>query len=386
MTYQTLGRSGLQVSPVGLGCEHLEGQDYAAVKAVIDAALEQGVNILDVFMSQPQIRSDIGRALAGRRQQVLLQGHLGAVWHNGQYGRSRELAETQRFFEDLLTRLQTDYIDIGMLHCVDTDREFDQIFSGGVADYAQKLKQQGTIRTLGISTHDPAIGLRAVETGLIDVILFSVNPAYDLLPDGLGSTAPLFDQATYQQPLVGMHPTRAKFYQACQQENIGITVMKSLAAGALLDAKRSPFGMALTPIQCIHYALDRPAVASVLAGARTPEEIRESCRYEQATPEEKDYSQLLAATPQFSLKGKCMYCNHCLPCPAQIDVAQVHKLLDLAESQTGGSAIPPTVQAHYDALEHHGGDCIGCHACESRCPFGVSIAANMARAAQVFGK
>ena len=106
MTYQTLGRSGLQVSPVGLGCEHLEGQDYAAVKAVIDAALEQGVNILDVFMSQPQIRSDIGRALAGRRQQVLLQGHLGAVWHNGQYGRSRELAETLARMEEPLEGIE----------------------------------------------------------------------------------------------------------------------------------------------------------------------------------------------------------------------------------------------------------------------------------------
>ena len=256
MVYQTLGRSGLSASRIGLGCEYLEGQEYPAIRAVIDAALSQGVNILDVFMSQPQVRSDIGRALEGRRKDVLIQGHFGAIWKDGQYGRSRELGETQRFFEDLLARLQTDYIDVGMLHCVDTDREFDQIFSGGTADYAQKLKRQGTIRALGISTHDPAIGLRAVETGLIDVILFSVNPAYDLLPEGLGSASALFDQTTYQQPLLGMNPVREKFYQACQRENIGITVMKSLAAGALLDAKRSPFGMALTPIQCIHYALD----------------------------------------------------------------------------------------------------------------------------------
>ncbi len=192
--------------------------------------------------------------------------------------------------------------------------------------------------------------------------MFSVNPAYDLLPEGLGSTAPLFDQATYRQPLLGVNPVREAFYQACQRENVGVTVMKSLAAGALLDAKRSPFGIALTPIQCIHYALDRPAVASVLAGARTPEEILESCRYEQASDEEKDYS---------------------LPCPAHINVAQVNKLLDLAESQP---QLPPTVQAHYEALERHGSDCVGCHACESRCPFGVAVAENMTRAVQIFGK
>ena len=148
MLYQTLGRSGLEVSRVGLGCEYLEGQNYPAVRAVIDAALSQGVNLLDVFMSQPQIRSDIGRALQGRRKDVLIQGHFGAIWKDGQYGRTRELRETQRFFEDLLTRRQTDYIDIGMLHCVDTDREFDQIFAGGTADYAEKLKQQGAYHAL----------------------------------------------------------------------------------------------------------------------------------------------------------------------------------------------------------------------------------------------
>ena len=383
MNYNILGRSGLRASEIGLGCEHLEGQSYDVIRRVIDVALGHGVNILDVFMSEPQVRSDIGRALEGRRDQVLIQGHLGARWKDGQYGRTRELAETQHFWEDLLRRLRTDYIDIGMFHCVDTDEEFDQIFSGGVADYAKKLKEEGVIRALGISTHDPAIGLRAIETGLMDVILFSINPAYDLLPDGLGSTKPLFDAATYQQPLLGMHPLRARFYEACQRENIGITVMKSLAAGALLTAERSPFGLALTPAQCIQYAMDRPAVGSVLVGVSTPEEMEEACAYEQASQQERDYSALLASTPQFSLRGKCMYCNHCLPCPAHINVAQVNKLLDLVQP---GEDVPGTVQAHYDMLEHHGSDCIGCHACEKRCPFGVPVAQNMERARQVFGR
>lgn len=383
MIYKTLGRSGLQASEIGLGCEHLEGLDAKTIHQVVDTALEGGVNILDVFMSEPNVRRDIGLTLKGRRDKVLIQGHFGARWKDGQYGRTRERKETQFFFEDLLHRLDTDYIDIGMFHCVDTDQEFDQIFSGGTADYAQKLKQQGTVRTIGISTHDPHIGLRAIESGIVDVILFSINPAYDLLPDGLGSTAPLFDPVTYQQPLLGMHPLRARFYETCQRENIGITVMKSLAAGALLTAQRSPFGVALSPIQCIHYAMDRPAVGSVLVGVRTPEEMTEALRYETASPEEKDYSVVLASTPQFSLKGKCMYCNHCLPCPSHINIAQVHKLLDLVEE---GQTPPPTVQAHYEELGAHASQCISCRACESRCPFGVNVTENMARAKEVFGK
>ena len=69
MKTRTLGRCGLMASEVGLGCEHLQGLPYEQVKSVIDAALAGGVNIMDVFMSEPEVRSNIGKALKGRREQ-----------------------------------------------------------------------------------------------------------------------------------------------------------------------------------------------------------------------------------------------------------------------------------------------------------------------------
>ena len=65
MKFRTLGKSGLTVSEVGLGCEHLQGQNADAVCAVVDEALRQDINILDVFMSEPQVRTDLGAALKG---------------------------------------------------------------------------------------------------------------------------------------------------------------------------------------------------------------------------------------------------------------------------------------------------------------------------------
>ena len=56
MKYNILGRSGLRASEIGLGCEHLEGKSYDVIRQVIDVALGHGVNILDVFMSEPQVR------------------------------------------------------------------------------------------------------------------------------------------------------------------------------------------------------------------------------------------------------------------------------------------------------------------------------------------
>ena len=110
MNYRQLGRSGIMVSEIGMGCEHLQGKDYEVVKAAIDEAFVQGVNIFDVFMSEPMVRSNIGKALQGRREKAIIQGHIGSTWQNGQYTHSRNLQECKVAFEDLLARLETDYI------------------------------------------------------------------------------------------------------------------------------------------------------------------------------------------------------------------------------------------------------------------------------------
>lgn len=382
MNYRTLGRSGLKVSEVGLGCEHLQGLPYEQVKSVIDAALAGGVNVMDVFMSEPEVRTNIGKALSGRREQVVLQGHIGAAWLNGQYKRTRDLAHCKTFFEDFLTRLQTDYVDIGMIHFVDSEEDYKSVFESDVIEYAKQLKAEGKIKALGMSSHNPSIAERAVRTGLIDVLMFSINPVYDLMPENV-----VIDELTNMDSYArrewnGIHPDREQLYKTCEAMGTGITVMKSLAAGNLLKAETSPFGVALTPVQCIHYVLTRPAVASAMVGCKTAEEMQTALSYETASPEERDYSEILSRTPKYSLKGKCMYCNHCLPCPKKIDVAQVNKYLDLTEVEGEATA---TVKEHYAALSAHASDCIACGSCEKNCPFSVQIIERMKKAKEVFG-
>lgn len=127
----------------------------------------------------------------------------------------------------------------------------------------------------------------------------------------------------------------------------------------------------------------RPAVATVLAGAHSLEQFEACVSYQDASDEEKDYAPAFAAFPRISWEGHCMYCSHCAPCPKNIDVASVTKFLNLAAAQKD---IPETVREHYGVLEHHAGECIQCGACETRCPFRVSIMENMKHAAEVFGK
>ena len=135
MEYRTLGRTGLRVSRIGFGGEHVTNADFAATEAVMRTALDAGVNIMDVFMPQPEVRSHMGDALRGHRGEVILQGHIGSVLHKGQYLRSRDVKLCDEYVRDFLTRFHTDYIDLGMLHFIDTQEDFDAAFGSEYIDY-----------------------------------------------------------------------------------------------------------------------------------------------------------------------------------------------------------------------------------------------------------
>lgn len=113
---------------------------------------ENGVNCIDLYAPNPDLCTNLGSALSGRRDKFVLQAHLCAVWKNGQYKRTREISEVKEGFQDQLARLQTDHVEIGM------------------------------IKSIGLSSHNPEAALEAVNSGLIDVLMFSVNPCYDLQP------------------------------------------------------------------------------------------------------------------------------------------------------------------------------------------------------------
>lgn len=381
MKYRTLGATGLKVSEIGMGCEGFAEENCAMTRKLFDAAEEFGVNYFDLYASNPAVRKAVGDAMRGRRDKFIAQSHICSNWKDGQYFRTRKVPEVKAGFEDSLKLLQTDYIDVGTIHYCDALDDWDVIANGGVLDYVNGLKKSGAIRHIGLSSHNPQVALKAVESGAIEVLMFSVNPCYDLQPAS-EDVEQLWAPENYEGTLTNMDADRQNLYETCQRRGVAITVMKCFGGGDLLSAELSPAGVALTVNQCIHYALTRPAVAVVLAGAHSVEQFKESLAYEDATDAEKDFAQAFAAFPRISWSGHCMYCNHCLPCVKKIDIAYVTKFLNLAAAQKN---IPETVREHYSALKHHAGECIQCGACETRCPFGVQIRANMRAAAQTFG-
>ena len=382
MKYRKLGKTGMEASVVGLGAEHLDGKEYDIVKETVDAAMKHGINIMDVFMPGSDIRKKIGKAIKGNRDKFIIQGHIGSTDINQWYDISRDLNTCKRYFENLLVDLETDYIDFGMLFFIDNEKHFDEVFNSDIIRYAENLKRNGVIRAIGASSHDPIIAKKMIETGLVELLMFSLNPAFDMIPaeiDALNYLAGGFDKST----MLKIDEKRLDLYKTCENLDVPITVMKALGGGKLISPEHTPFAKPLTVNQCIHYALTRPAVASAFIGCRSRAQIEDVVSYLTADMSELDYTEAISGMNK-DFKGSCVYCSHCLPCPSEIDIATVTKYLDIAVMDENAATMG--IGQHYRSLSAHGSDCIGCGSCESKCSFSVNIIENMKQAARLFGK
>lgn len=378
MVYRELGSTGLSVGEIGIGCAAFGKMDTARARAFMDVALDSGVNYIDIYDADPKVRGNIGYALQGRRDRMIIQGHIGSFWNGEKYERTFEVEKAKKGFEDLLSLLQTDHIEVGMIHIVDCPILWDSVVKSPFMDYVRQLKADGKIKHIGVSSHNAAAALAAAKSGEVEVIMFSLNPAFDRLPAGANP----WDAESYKAMSAGVDPTRMELYDYCATHHIAITAMKVFGGGGrLLDTASSPLGTALTPVQCLGYALAKPCVATAVCGACTIEELKADLAYLHASETEKDYSVCAAAEAKGD--GNCTYCNHCSPCPVGIDIAKVNRLLDEAKKH---KEIPAEVMKEYKAMEHKAGECRDCGACESRCPFDVPVRERMHEAAALFGE
>lgn len=362
MEYRKLPKGSEQISVIGFGGSsiHQAGEDEAV--KVISKAIDSGVNYFDMAVSEAVSFEYYRAAFAGRRDKVYLQMHFGADYSSGKYGWTTDPNRIGRGMDWLLKKLDTDYIDFGFIHCIDEQSDLDRYLDGGLKQI-QRLQEQGVVRHIGLSTHTPAIADRLLDMGILDVVMFSINPAYD------------YRRGSYA---IGNVEERQRLYQRCQRENVGITVMKPFGGGQLLDGKLSPFRKALTKNQCIQYALDKPGVLNVLPGFRNMADLEEVLGYLDAPQEERDYSVLGRFAPP-EADGKCVYCSHCHPCPKGLDIALINKYYDLAKI---GDEL---ARDHYRKLSLHAGDCIQCGHCDRRCPFHVRQMERMAEIKAYFG-
>jgi hypothetical protein len=367
MEYRVLGTTGLKTGVIGLGTEYLNGRPREKVAAVIPRAIESGVNYFDVVFAFPEYRDNLAVAFKGSRKRILICGHICcAISRSGHYRLSRDVKENDRLFHDLLKRLKTDHVDIVMIQMVNELTSFENIARpGGIVDLANRLKKQGKARFIGISGHKvPAIA-RTVQECAIDVVMFPVNIAWDLTPG------------------------RKEIYEICGRRKIGLVGMKIFGGGRVLRRSgKDP----VTPVQCVAYALRQKGVATVVPGVRNLGELDAALEYFDAPAKARAFKGVIKES-QEELKGNCVYCNHCLPCPLNIDIGRVIGHLD--RIQAGKKAPQLRDRTNYynpgrlrlarninfKGLSGRAEKCTECGACVKRCPFGVDIIGKMRQAA-----
>ncbi|MGI6368661.1 MAG: aldo/keto reductase [Anaerolineae bacterium] len=370
MKTRVLGRTGVSVSTISFGTEYLINKPQEHVDQVLHAAIERGINLFDVFYGQGYVREIYGKAFKGYRDRVMLTAHLGAVERGRDSGISREPQEARHFFEEYLRHFMTDYVDILYLHNVDTQEDYDKVMGpGGLADLAQELRSHGKARFIGLSGHTVSTARQAVESGLVDVLMFPVNIASNAIEG------------------------KRDLLEACAVNNVAVIAMKPFAGGKLLqpETQKSLMGfqtggadtevqtdLPITAVKCLDYVLSRAGVATVVPGFATVAEMDEGLGWYDASDDERDFSALLSSFAVYQT-GECVYCNHCLPCPVGITVGNVNRLGDLAAHN-----LTDALREAYAALDLNASDCIQCGTCEDACPFGVAVIDKMEQTAALY--
>lgn len=374
MEHRKLGKTGLSVSVIGLGTEYLNRKPRKTVISCVHEAIEQGVNYFDLVFAFSEYRDNFGAAFKGYRDKLIIAGHVGCAETDGQYRLSRDVKENEALFLDLLDRLHTDYIDILIIQMVNAAESYDRVMRpGGLMDLALRFKKEGKARFIGISGHRPVGVMRFIDRGDIDVLMFPVNLAWDFTPG------------------------RKEVLQACDGKRVGVVGMKIFAGGRLFQKKKA---ITVDPIQCVSYVLSQPGVATTVPGVRNGRQLRDALRFLEATDEEKDFGAIIGNF-QENLRGNCVYCNHCLPCPVGIDIGRVIHMVDKTlcgmsdDPETDYQSLRKRVNfyypgrirtsgAHFKGLSLTASECTECAACMERCPFEVDVISKMRQAVELF--
>lgn len=264
MEMRRLGRTGLQVSPIGFGSIPIQRAQPDHAARVVRAALDAGINYLDCARGYGT-EEKVGAGIRGRRDQCVIASKSG----------SRDAEGILQDIEASLTALGTDYLDAYKCHGVITPDDWAKVTApGGAMEGLARAREQGKIRFIGISSHRPETVLEAIRTGLVDLFLLVFNfvrreAADQLLP-------------------------------AAKELDVAATIMKPV--GGSLFAR---------PDLCLRWVLQHP-VSSVPVGMWLESEIEMNARVgrdpQPLAPEESAWLE------QERLRWDKRYCRLCYTC------------------------------------------------------------------------
>ena len=344
LEYRTLGRTGLKVTTVGMGCM------ITSDPSVIERAADMGINYFDTARGYSQGNNErmVAAALGARRKQVVISTKSHAP----------NKVELQKHLETSLRELNTDYIDIWFLHGRNSPAEIpdDQI------EVQQLAKKQGKVRFTGVSTHNGQQQILPwmVQKGTFDVVLTSYNFTMDAGMDEAIATA--------------------------AKAGMGVVAMKVMAGGLRRQKQGDPLYKKLTQdgalLAALKWVIHKPNIATTIPSMTDMDQLDENLKA-MGNPFSKGDEKLLSAHLDAIRPLYCRMCGKCNgDCLKGLPVADVLRFLTYADGY-GQFALGRERFMELSA-EHTAVRCGDCAECTVKCPYGVEVQSRMARAQELF--
>ena len=335
MEYRILGKTGLKISRMGFGGIPIQKIDAAGTKELMRKLREAGINYIDTARGYTVSESYLGEALEGIRQDFVLATKSMA----------RDKAGMAKDIDTSLCNLRTDYIDLYQIHNP-TLAQLEQVTAPGGALEAQlEAKEAGKIGHIGITAHALEVFERALELPWVETVMFPYN-----IVETQGE----------------------KLIARCKEKNIGFIDMKPLAGGAIEDASLA-----------LRFICANENVTVTIPGMAELREIDQNIAAcaDTAPLSGEEKAAVLEVRSQLGT-AFCRRCNYCQPCAAGINISGVF----LFEGYLSRYGLADWAKGRYAALPVKASACIGCGACEDRCPYGLPIRKMLKAAAEKFGE
>lgn len=335
MEYITLGKTGLRVSRMGFGGIPIQKVDASVTHALMERLAQRGVNYIDTARGYTVSEQFLGEALEGGLREKFVVA-------------TKSMARTKeamaRDIDISLKNLRTDYIDLYQIHNPSM-AELEQVLApGGALEALMEAKAEGKIHHLGLTAHMAAVFERALELDWVETVMFPYNIV-----------------ETQGEELMAK----------CREKNVGFICMKPMAGGALEDAHLA-----------LRFIRQNENVSVVIPGMYDIREIDENLSaMEDISALTSDELAKIETIRRELGTQFCRRCNYCQPCTAGISISGIFVL----EGYLQRYGLGDWAQKRYDALNKKAGDCVGCGACEKRCPYQLPIRQMLARCKQEFG-
>ena len=274
MEFRKMG--DLEVGIISIRGTSFAKMDSTESRQFMDSVLRKGVNYIDLCGADTTALNNVALALKGRRNQMMIQGPLGNCWKDSKHTRSRNAADCQADLDKLLARLGTGYLNVGILENINSKAEWQKLMKSSYMKYLDQLKEEGKIKRLGLVCSNVDAAYAALQSGMIEVLQFQVNPNKDLLPADFDTE----DSTVVAELLATADTMRTRLYEYCKEYNIAIVVVE----------KESGKTDKFSRMEQMHFALTRPGVVSILSNAPTMEDCARDLHYLSASDEEKDFT------------------------------------------------------------------------------------------------